>query len=92
MAGEVRHQKSHFLTNWEARVARSLPTMPRTPIFTKWSNDESATLRRLGSTSLTITAIARRMRRSHDIVRQKAAELGLPSKNHGNRGSKSAVS
>jgi len=57
--------------------------MPRPPIYTKWSDAEDEVLRRLWSSSLTITAIARRMRRSHDTVQMKAVKLGLPLK--GNR-------
>ena len=62
------------------KAARHSSAMPRTPIYAKWSEAEDETLTRLWATASTISGIARRMRRSPDTVRMKAAKLGLPSK------------
>jgi len=73
-------------------VVRIGSIMARPPIHPKWSNAEDEVLKRHWAKPLSITAIAMRMRRSHDKVRLKAAVLGLPSKNHGNGGRKAAGS
>jgi len=57
--------------------------MPRAPIYKKWSVTDDEVLKRLWDKPLSTTAIARRMRRSEATVREKAAGLGLPSKQLG---------
>lgn len=56
--------------------------MARPPIFTKRSEAEDEVLKRLWSTSLTITAIAPDAR-SHHTVRMNATKRGLPPKDNG---------
>ena len=56
------------------------PSMPRPPIYKRWTETEDEVLKRLWAELPTLNAIARRMRRSEGTVRQKGAALGLPPK------------
>ena len=56
------------------------PSMPRPPIYKRWTETEDEVLKRLWAELPTLYAIARRMRRSESTVRQKGAALGLPPK------------
>jgi hypothetical protein len=59
--------------------------MPRKPLYERWTAETDDVLRQLWAKPLTVSAIARRMKRSPGTIQMKAAALGLPRRMPGDR-------